>query len=106
MPEGQETFVTARVLGTFGYFDPEYTSVGIYQNALPFFSFFSSNYDFFFFFGPFKPIFSHIMWSQTADFVLKENGFFIKSTSTKYPSLFQSQPLSSTCIKEQYEKNY
>ncbi|KAJ6721413.1 hypothetical protein OIU85_024498 [Salix viminalis] len=26
MPEGQEIFVTARVLGTFGYFDPEYTS--------------------------------------------------------------------------------
>ena len=27
MPEGQESHVTARVLGTFGYFDPEYTSV-------------------------------------------------------------------------------
>lgn len=27
MPEGQEIYVTARVLGTFGYFDPEYTSV-------------------------------------------------------------------------------
>ncbi|KAF5945334.1 hypothetical protein HYC85_015562 [Camellia sinensis] len=26
MPEGQETCTTARVLGTFGYFDPEYTS--------------------------------------------------------------------------------
>jgi len=29
MPEGQEIHVTARVLGTFGYFDPEYTSVCI-----------------------------------------------------------------------------
>lgn len=29
MTEGQEeTFVTARVLSTFGYFDPEYTSTG------------------------------------------------------------------------------
>ncbi|XWS34852.1 hypothetical protein CRYUN_Cryun21dG0072500 [Craigia yunnanensis] len=27
MPESQETYVTARVLGTFGHFDPEYTSV-------------------------------------------------------------------------------
>ncbi|XP_010682613.1 probable serine/threonine-protein kinase PBL28 isoform X1 [Beta vulgaris subsp. vulgaris] len=28
MPEGQETYATAHVLGTFGYFDPEYTSTG------------------------------------------------------------------------------
>ncbi|KAA3463378.1 serine/threonine-protein kinase CDL1-like [Gossypium australe] len=27
MPEGHDIYVTARVLGTFGYFDPEYTSV-------------------------------------------------------------------------------
>ncbi|GMH31137.1 hypothetical protein Nepgr_032980 [Nepenthes gracilis] len=28
MPEGEEAYVTAMVLGTFGYFDPEYTSTG------------------------------------------------------------------------------
>ncbi|KAK4402828.1 UNVERIFIED_CONTAM: putative serine/threonine-protein kinase PBL28 [Sesamum radiatum] len=28
MPEGQETCMTATVLGTFGYFDPEYTLTG------------------------------------------------------------------------------
>lgn len=34
MPEGQETYVTAMVLGTFGYFDPEYTSVCIFLQCL------------------------------------------------------------------------
>ncbi|KAI3412311.1 Protein kinase domain-containing protein [Psidium guajava] len=28
MPEGRETYATARVLGTFGYFDPEYALTG------------------------------------------------------------------------------
>lgn len=36
MPEGQETYVTARVLGTFGYFDPEYTSVSILTKTISF----------------------------------------------------------------------
>lgn len=27
MPEGNEAYVTAQVLGTFGYFDPEYALV-------------------------------------------------------------------------------
>lgn len=32
MPGGKETCETARMLGTFGYFDPEYTSVhGLYK---------------------------------------------------------------------------
>lgn len=30
MPEGQETCVTGTVLGTFGYFDPEYTLVRLF----------------------------------------------------------------------------
>lgn len=29
MPEGKEAYVTAQVLGTFGYFDPEYALVNI-----------------------------------------------------------------------------
>ncbi|KAE9454595.1 hypothetical protein C3L33_13503, partial [Rhododendron williamsianum] len=33
MPEGQETYMTARVLGTFGYFDPEYTAVSFFANG-------------------------------------------------------------------------
>ncbi|MCL7034623.1 hypothetical protein MKW94_029189, partial [Papaver nudicaule] len=28
MPEGREIYVTTKALGTFGYFDPEYTSTG------------------------------------------------------------------------------
>lgn len=34
MPEGKEMYVTARVLGTFGYFDPEYTSENLLYKAM------------------------------------------------------------------------